>query len=69
MESQKEVLLSAHGKVNETRQFTRDAQKILRMMGTRAVMHKLCMIFTILVLAAMIGVVAYYGFIDKKNKD
>ena len=65
MESQKETLMSAHDKVTETRMFTSDAKKILRTMGTRAVMQKVCVVFTIIVLAGIIGIIAYYGFAKK----
>jgi vesicle transport through interaction with t-SNAREs protein 1 len=68
LESQKEQLVHAQGKVKETKQFTMDAKSILQLMGTRAVMHKICVWFTILVLAIIIGVILYYGVIAKKKK-
>lgn len=67
MENQKETLVSAQEKVQETKQFTLDAKVVLRTMGTRAVMHKICIIFTIIILAAVIGLIAYYGFLSGKK--
>ena len=66
LENQREILLDAHDKVTETRGFTTDAKSVLRMMGFRAVYHKMCMLFTILVLAGVIGVIVYFGFLKKK---
>lgn len=68
LESQKEILIDAQGKVKETRQFTMDAKKVLRIMGNRAAMHKCCVIFTIIILAGAIGAIAYYGFFAKDSK-
>ena len=65
MENQKETLLDAQDKVKETRQFTLDAKLVLRSMGTRAVIHKICIISTIIILAAVIGVIVYFGFLKK----
>jgi hypothetical protein len=65
MESQKELLTDAHGKVKETRDFTVEARRVLRSMGNRAIMHKLCVMLTIVGLAAAIGAVAYYGVAKK----
>jgi vesicle transport through interaction with t-SNAREs 1 len=65
MENQKETLVSASDKVKETRQFTVDAKRVLSMMGRRAVMHKICVGFTILVLFAGICVIIYFGFLKK----
>lgn len=62
MESQKETLMAAHEKVTETRTFTADARKVLRTMGNRAIMHKVCVIFSIVVLAGIIGIIGYFGF-------
>lgn len=66
MTKQKETLMDAREKVRETKSYTVDAKRILRMMSNRAVMHKICVIFTIIVLAAGIGSLAYFGFIQKK---
>lgn len=65
MGSQKEQLLSAQSKVKETRQFTLDAKTVLRAMGNRAIMHKVCVVFTIIVLAGAIVGIGYYGFSKK----
>lgn len=65
LESQKETLMTAQEKVNETRGFTVDAKKILRSMGFRSVRHKICMIFTIIILAIVIVIIGYYGFVKK----
>jgi len=65
LESQKETLQEAHGKVKETKQITVDARKILKVMGNRALIHKICIMLTITVLLAVIGVIAWFGFISK----
>jgi hypothetical protein len=67
LENQKETLVDAKGKVQETKQFTTDARGILRMMGRRNVYHKLIMITIILVLFGAICVTFYYGIIDSKK--
>mmetsp|Transcript_13777 Transcript_13777/g.18844 ORF Transcript_13777/g.18844 Transcript_13777/m.18844 type:complete len:214 (-) Transcript_13777:202-843(-) len=66
MGTQKETLMDAREKVKETKGFTVDAKRILRMMSNRAVMHKIFVIFTIVVLFAGICAITYYGFIVKK---
>lgn len=66
MERQKETLKEAQGKVQDTRQITLDARKILKAMGNRAVMHKCCVFFTIIVLLIVIIVIAWYGFIQQE---
>ncbi len=65
MESQKELLTDAKGKVKETKDFTVEARRVLKSMGNRAIMHKICVIFTVIALAGAIGAVAYYGFVKK----
>jgi len=65
MAVQKETLLDAQSKVKETKGFTVEAKRVLRLMGNRAFMHKCCIMFTIVFLAAIIGVVAYFGFIQR----
>lgn len=67
MEGQRETLMDAHAKVKETREFTLDARQVLRMMGTRAVMHKCFVMFTIIALLGVIGVIIYYGFVSKNK--
>lgn len=59
--NQKEKLLDAREKVKETKNFTTEARRVLRVMGNRAVMHKICIAFTIVGLAAAIIAVGYYG--------
>lgn len=66
MESQKELLTDARTKVKETKDFTVEARRVLKSMGNRAIMHKICVMLTIIGLAGAIGAVAYYGF-AKKN--
>lgn len=66
MNNQKETLIDAREKVKETKSFTVDARKILRVMSNRAVVHKICVIVTIIALAAGICAITYYGFIAKK---
>lgn len=68
LESQKESLKTANSNVQETKQFTVDAKGILTMMGRRAVIHNVIMILIIILLFAVICVIAYYGFVDKKKK-
>lgn len=67
LENQKETLVSAKTKVQETKQFTTDAKGILRMMGRRNVYHKLIMLTIILILFGAICVTFYYGIIAKKK--
>ncbi|RYG65957.1 hypothetical protein EON64_10840 [archaeon] len=61
LQSQKEKLVDAREKVKETRDFTTEARRVLRMMGNRAIMHKVCVAFTIVGLAAAIVATGYYG--------
>lgn len=68
LESQKEKLEHAQTKVKETKEFTYDAKSILQSMGTKAMMHKICIIFTIVILAIIIGIIFYYGIIVRKGK-
>ncbi len=67
LESQKEKIVGAQVKVQETKQFTVDARSILQKMGYKAIYHKICIYFTILLLACVIGIIIYFGFI-KKNQ-
>jgi hypothetical protein len=60
--------MDARDKVKDTKDVTVDAKNILRMMGNRAVIHKICVIFTILVLLAAIICIAYFGIIKKDDK-
>ena len=65
LEGQKEMLVDARDKVKETKQFTLDAKGILRMMGNRALMHKACVMLTIVLLFGAIIGIGYYGIIAK----
>jgi vesicle transport through interaction with t-SNAREs 1 len=67
LESQSEQLKHASSNTQEIKQFTFDAKLVLRSMGRRAVIHNLCMMFTILVLFGIICVIIYYGFVEKKK--
>lgn len=68
MEAQKETLMGAQDRVKETKGFTVEAKRVLRLMGNRAFMHKCCVMFLIFFLAGVIGVISYYGFIKKNIK-
>jgi vesicle transport through interaction with t-SNAREs 1 len=68
LESQKESLKAANSNVQETKQYTVDAKGILTTMGRRAVIHNVIMILIIILLFAVICVIAYYGFVEKKKK-
>jgi len=65
LESQKDTLMDAQSRVHETRSLANDAKRILRSMGQRAILHKICVAFTILVLAGAIVAVGYYGVMKK----
>lgn len=65
LESQREKLLSAQEKVQDTTTITFSAKNVLRQMGNRAIREKICIIFTILVLLIVIGVILYYGAYKK----
>jgi vesicle transport through interaction with t-SNAREs protein 1 len=61
LSTQKEKLVDAREKVKETKDFTTEARRVLRMMGNRAIMHKICVAFTIVALGGAIVATAYYG--------
>ena len=63
MESQREQLEDAHSRVKETQQYTMDAKGVLKMIYTRAVVHKICVYFTIVLLFSLIIIVIYYGWL------
>ena len=65
LETQKETLMDARNKVKETKDFTSEARRVLRMMGNRAIIHKMCVIFTIIALGAAIVATGYYGVTKK----
>jgi len=67
LEKQREVLMDADDKVNETRGFTQEAKRVLKVMGNRAVMHKICVYAWIVFLFAAIVCIIYFGFIQKKS--
>ena len=67
LSKQKETIISAKSKVQETKQFTTDAKGILRMMGRRNVYHKIILFIIILILFGAICVTFYYGFIKSKK--
>ena len=62
MEKQKETLIASKKKVQETKQYTVDAKRILVIMGNRAIMHKVCVFITCVILFAAIIAVGYEGF-------
>lgn len=68
LENQKAQLTQASSNTQEIKQFTFDAKLVLRTMGRRAIIHNLCMMFTIVILFGIICVIIYYGFIEKKKK-
>jgi vesicle transport through interaction with t-SNAREs 1 len=65
LESQKETLVDAREKVKETKRFTVDAKQILRIMSNRALMHKACVMLTIVLLFGAIIGIGYYGIVAK----
>ncbi len=69
MESQREILMDADDKVHETRGFTMEAKRVLKMMGNRALMHKICVYAWIIFLFAAICCIIYFGFISKDVKN
>lgn len=68
LENQKDTLIGAQAKVTQTKEYTVEAKGILNSMGKRACMQKVCLFMTIIVLAAAIGVILYFGFINNKNQ-
>ena len=68
MHGQREQLVDAHDRVKETRQFTRDAHRIMRAMGRREVVHKVMLVSTILILLVAIGLVTYYLYIKPRHR-
>lgn len=61
LENQKETLMDARDKVKETKDFTTEARRVLKTMGNRAILHKICVMFTIVALLGAIIGVGYYG--------
>jgi vesicle transport through interaction with t-SNAREs 1 len=68
MGNQREILLNADSKVEETRGFAAQAKSVLKMMSNRAYYHKLCIYTWIIVLFACICLIIYYGFIAPDEK-
>lgn len=68
LEEQQETLVRAGDDVKATRGYTREAQRVLRTMGNRAIMHKLCLYLTIVILLVLIGVVSYYLYIKPDRR-
>lgn len=69
LERQKKELNSARDYVDDTHGIMYNAKLVLNEMTNRAIRHKLCLAFTIVLLAGLNGVVIYYGFhINDKNK-
>lgn len=65
LESQREQLEDAHGKVKDTKQITLDAKGMLRMMYNRAIIHKVLTYLTIVILFGVICIMIYFGFMKK----
>jgi vesicle transport through interaction with t-SNAREs protein 1 len=66
MESQKDKLKDAKDKVTETKGFTSEARRVLRNMGYRNIIHKICVAFTIVALFGAIVGLGYWGLVEKK---
>ena len=64
MENQKETLIGASAKVDETIGFTANAKTLLITMGNRAIRQTFCVGTVIMILAGLIGVVIYFAFIE-----
>jgi vesicle transport through interaction with t-SNAREs protein 1 len=67
LDHDKEKLLYAKDKVKDTKQVTYDAKYILQQMGYRAVIQKILIFATIVILFIVIVLIFYYGIIAKKN--
>jgi len=65
MESQKEKLQDAKEKVKDTKSLTSEARRVLRTMGYRNVMHKICVACTIVILFGAIVGIGYWVFASK----
>ena len=65
MENQKETLMDAQVKVDETRGFTSNAKDVLVAMGNRALKHSACVAFVILILMGLNALIIYYAFVKK----
>jgi len=65
MGAQREQLENANANVQETRGVTNQARVLLRRMGRRAVMNKLCLYFVIVVLIVANCLVIYYQYLKR----
>ena len=68
MENQKEQLVGAAVKVDETRGYTSDAKDVLTAMATRALRHTACVALVIIILLGLNILTIYFAFIDKDKK-
>ena len=68
MENQKEQLVGAAAKVDETRGYTSDAKDVLTAMANRALRHTACVGLVIVILLGLNVITIYFAFIDKNNK-
>lgn len=68
MAVQREILLNADEKVEETRGFTSQAKGVLKMMSNRALYHKVCIYAWIVILFIAILCIVYFGFIAPDEK-
>lgn len=67
LRGQREQLINAQERVDETHQFTGEAQRLLRSMGRRECQHKCVLVFIILVLMTANILTLYYLFICKNG--
>ena len=69
LENQREVLMDASGKVDQTRTYAEDARHILKQMANRAFWNKFCVYIWILILFAAIITIVYFGFLAPHDDD
>lgn len=67
MENQKDQLIGATAKVDETRAYTANAKDVLVAMGNRALRHTACVCAVIIILLGLNVLVIYFAFVDKKD--
>lgn len=67
LEAQREQLEDASGKVQDTQIYTANAKDILKDMHTRAIIHKVLVYLTIVILFGVICIEIYFGFLKKNN--
>ena len=68
MENQKEQLVGAAAKVDETRGYTSNARDVLTAMANRALRHTACVALVIIILLGLNVLTIYFAFIDKDKK-